>query len=437
MNAGEILQDLIRIDTQNPPGNEAAAVAYIEALCKRVGLDYDTYIYGEARGNIVVRVAPSCTERLVILGHLDVVPADEASWNHQPFGAEIEDGFLYGRGALDMKYFVAVALAVLIALKPREGQLKRGITCLFTADEENGSAFGLPRLLDEPKVREEVAGCTVLNEGGGFAYHHDGHTYSLVDTGQKSVARVRVRVPEIAGSSPYFPTLDHERILTRAIRAVEGVTLPRPIPKTARILLDHFASAAAADDVDQQVALLREGNDPFIGDFLYTMTHSLITATVVHGGARNPGLPGAVKAEANFDCRLLPGISRQTFARALEEAVAHLPVEATIESFSQGYESDFDNAIVARAQAAIRRADPAIEACLPFVSPGANDGKYLLGLGCTVLGFAPLATSQPFGEVLPLIHGIDERISLESLDFCTTVIGDLCRRYVEGEDEDV
>src|SRR6056297_1150562 len=165
MQSLDTLRDLRRIDTQNPPGNEAPAVEYIEALCREAGLEYETRTYDGNRSNILVRLAPDHDDRLIILGHLDVVKADPASWDHEPFAAEIDGGYLYGRGALDMKYFVAVALAVLIALKPDEARLERGITCVFTADEENGSAFGLPRLLDEPDIRRELTGRTVLNEG--------------------------------------------------------------------------------------------------------------------------------------------------------------------------------------------------------------------------------------------------------------------------------
>ena len=430
MQSLDILRDLIRIDTQNPPGNEAPAVEYIEALCRESGLDFETRTYDGNRSNILVRLAPDRDDRLIILGHLDVVKADPASWDHEPFAADIDGGYLYGRGALDMKYFVAVALAVLIALKPDEARLERGITCVFTADEENGSAFGLPRLLDEPDIRRELTGRTVLNEGGGFAWDHDGRWYSLVETGQKSVCRLKVTVPELPGSSPYFPTLDHESILARAVAAVSSVELDDGTPDTVTRLLERVGWRET-DDPAAKAAVL---GDPFFSKLLGAMTRSMITPTIVRGGARNPELPRGVKGEATFDCRLLPGVSEAAFVAAVQAALGELPVELEVVSFSAGYETAFSNPIVAMAEAALRRHDPRIEACVPFLTPGANDGKYLRPLGCDVLGFAPLATSQPFSEVIASIHGVDERISLESVSFCTDVMGDLCRSYVTRKD---
>ncbi|MFW5684501.1 MAG: hypothetical protein ACOC1I_06595, partial [Spirochaetota bacterium] len=118
---------------------------------------------------------------------------------------------------------------------------------------------------------------------------------------------------------------------------------------------------------------------------------------------------------------------------AVRAALRDMPVELEVLSFSDGYETSVSNPILKTAEAHLRNHDPRISGCLPFLTPGANDGRYLQPLGCEVLGFAPLATSQPFEEVISLIHGIDERISLESLEFCTSVMTDICRDYVEGE----
>lgn len=434
MQSLDILRDLIRIDTQNPPGNEAPAVQYIEALCRDVGLDCETRTYDGNRSNILVRLAPDRDDRLIILGHLDVVKADPAAWDHEPFAADIDDGYLYGRGALDMKYFVAVALAVLIELKAEEGRLERGITCVFTADEENGSAFGLPRLLEEPEIRRELSGRTVLNEGGGFAWEHEQRWYSLVETGQKSVCRLKVTVPELPGSSPYFPTLDHESILARAVAAVSSVDLDDRTPQTVGRLLEGVGWPGDPGDAAARAAFL---GDPFFAKLLDAMSRSMVTPTIVHGGSRNPELPRRVKAEATFDCRLLPGTREETFVEAVRAVLGDLPVELEVLSFSAGYETAFSNPILELAEAALKRHDPGIEACLPFLTPGANDGKYLRPLGCDVLGFAPLARSQPFSEVITSIHGVNERISLESLSFCTDVMTDVCRNYSLRKDAHV
>ena len=438
MNTLEILRDLIRIDTQNPPGNERDAADYIVGLCREFGLEHQVQHLDDNRANLIVRLAPERRDRLVILGHLDVVPADAATWDHDPFSAEISNGYLYGRGALDMKYFLAVALTVLAELKPHEESLTRGITCVFSSDEENGSRHGLPLLLQDERLRDELSGRTVLNEGGGFAYTHGGKRYYLVETGQKSVARLRITVPELPDTNPYFPTLDHERALNRAIRAVRQADLRRPVPDTTRRLLERFAGGGRG--VDEQLARVRadldaDGGDEFLYKLLYAMSHTMITPTRIQGGSRHPDLPRSRKSTALLDCRVLPDISEQEFTTAVRKALGHLPVDLEILSFSQGYETAFSNPIVARAEDVLKRYDPQVEACLPFITPGANDGKYLRPLGCDVLGFAPLAASQPFKEVISRIHANNERISLDSIEFCTNVMSDLCRAFVSGGED--
>ena len=435
-----ILRELIRIDTQNPPGNEGPAVGYIASLCRRAGLEYRIRTYNGNRSSIIVRLAPRCEDRLVILGHLDVVRADETAWDCAPFGAEIRNGYLYGRGALDMKYFISAALAVLVDLKPREAELKRGLTAVFTADEENGSAYGLPRLLEEESIRDELSGRIVFNEGGGFTHEHHGTWYSLVETGQKSVARLRVTVPELPGTNAYFPTLNHEKLLVRSAGAVQGAELRRPIPETARILVREITGipleAVANGTLDEHVAQLEVQGDVFLSRLLYAMTHNTITPTILRGGSRHSELDRGVKGEIDFDCRLLPGITPEELSAAVHKALDDLPVRFTLLFFSPGYETIVSHPLIEAMEQAIRRQDPNIAACLPFLTPGANDGRFLHPLGCKVLGFAPLSRSQPFKEVIALIHGVNERICIDSLTFCGEVIADICRGYVEGVSPD-
>lgn len=430
MNVENILKDLIQIPTANPPGNERLAVDYIAGFCQNNGLAHEIIEVNAQRANIIVRLAPQCAQRLIILGHLDVVPADPDAWEYPPFEAEIHDGYMYGRGALDMKYFVAVALSVLAELSSRQSELEQGITCVFTADEENGSAAGLPFLLENPIIRRELSGRTVLNEGGGFAVPFDGELYYLVETGQKTVARLHLEVPELPQTNPYFPVLDHERILVDAVRALERVTFPSDMPQTARVLLHTLLPSDEDVAVDARLERLKAEGHGFLYDLMYAMTHNMITATVIHGGSRNDKLRSGVKASADFDCRLLPGIGEAEFLQTVQSAVADLPVNLSLSSFSQGFETSFDDPIWEEAEVALKHGNANIAACLPFLTPGANDGKYLQPLGSKVLGFAPLDSEQGFADIMPLIHGNNERISLKSLEFCRTVIADLCKAYV-------
>jgi acetylornithine deacetylase/succinyl-diaminopimelate desuccinylase-like protein len=415
----DILKDLIRIDTQNPPGNEHALVAYLHAWCERLDLDHTVYSYGEGRDNILIRMGKPKGRNLVVLGHMDVVVADPESWCIPPFAGEVKDGYLYGRGTLDMKYFIAASLSTMETLKQLESLLDRQVVFLFTADEETGSAFGLPRVLEEPGVAELLADSVVLNEGGGFALFKDGSCHYLYETGQKSVGRLRVSVRRLADSNPYFPSMEHERIMVEVIDRLQGLQIDTSIPDTVVSLRKAFMDHSCGDSK--------------LNRLIDTMSSSMVTATMVEGGSRNLKLADDVKVQIDFDCRLLPNVEKSEFEKKIETALSGLPVTHELLRFSPGYEARIDDALVELLTGVLRRHEPEVDKLLPFITPGSNDGKYLRSLGCDVVGFAPLAKNQTFTDIMPLIHGVDERISLESIEFCALVLRDVCIEYLTGD----
>jgi len=416
----QILTDLIRIDSQNPPGNEQAMVAYIAAYCDSLGIPYQTFTYQPNRANIFISLGSGTKRPLTLLGHLDTVRADASAWTFDPFAAQIHNGHLYGRGALDMKYMIAAALTVLSHAKRKEPLLQGRMNLLFTADEETGSSQGIRAVLQEREVYEAIADSLVLNEGGGFAMHHGDRLTYLFETGQKSVARLRLTIPEIPGTNPYFPTLAHEAILVEAVKLLQALQLDTELPAAVVALRSLFSSPT-----DKLAAADRQ--------LLETMSESMVTPTIICGGSRNKNLPKGVKATADFDCRLLPNITKTAFLCAVETALGDLPVTTELTSFSQGYEAEISSDLVALLHTSLKRHNASIEALIPFITPGSNDGKHLRPLGCDVIGFAPLASSQSFGAIMPLIHGVDERISLSSIAFCEDVLLDVCLQYLTGD----
>lgn len=413
-----IVQDLIRLDTQNPPGNEIIAVQYIQTFCDSCGVDYKTYIYDNTRGNIVVDIGPDTEDNLIILSHLDVVLAHKDDWKVDPFSGKIIDGVLYGRGALDMKYFTACALQCIKQLSSISHTLKKGITFVFSADEEKGSAFGLPRLLLEEGMKEKLSNKTVINEGGGFAlFDNVGTCHYLYESGQKSVARVRVKVKEEKDFNPYFPDLRHEASLIKSINALQNLTIDDTPSVTSEALSKTF----------------HDSKDAKTKNLIDTMSSNMITATIIHGGARNTKVEKNFRSYADFDCRLLPHVSKELFEEKVKEALQDLPVVVEYLSFSPGYESESRQEMVTLMLQSLKKIDSSITSLLPFVTPGSNDGKYLHPLGCEVFGFAPLAKEEPFTHILPLIHGIDERISVNSVEFCFNVLYELLTSIVQGE----
>ena len=415
MDTVTILQDLIRIDTQNPPGRERAAVQYIDTYCRNLGIETEIYSFGEDRSNIIVRIGAQNNDALVILGHLDVVKADATAWSYDPFAAEIHDGYLYGRGALDMKYFIAASLNVIKKLKRIEEDLKTGIMFVFTADEERGSSFGMQKLLEDEKLRTELSGKTILNEGGGFALFHNDTCYYLFEAGQKSVGELEITVPEIEGTDPYFLSLDHEAILTKVINRLEKLTFEATEGFSSPLTQILSSGGYISEEVDT---------------LLTTMSTSLVTPTLIEGGARNKLLNKNEKVRVSCDCRILPHIDEIEVVRKVGEVLSDLQVSVTMKSFTRGYEAEIDKDMHALLEHALKKHDPEITGLIPFITPGSNDGKFLKPLGSSVIGFAPLARDDQFVDIMPRIHGVDERISLSSVEFCEKVLFSVCREYL-------
>jgi acetylornithine deacetylase/succinyl-diaminopimelate desuccinylase-like protein len=416
----DILKDLLRFDTQNPPGNEEEIVGYIHDFCEELQISNTVYTYGDHRSNIIIRLGKRTDENLVLLGHTDVVKAQASDWKHDPFSAEVHDGFLYGRGALDMKYFIAACLSTLRSLKAIEPSLDRGITAVFTADEEAGSNWGIQKLLLEEGIKEELSHSLVLNEGGGFSVFYRDTCYYLFETGQKSVCRLEITIPEEKNSDPYFPTLSHEATLVSVLRKMDGLQLDESLPQTVQKLLSIFD-------------LSDETMDSGLQRLLQTMTASMVTPTIIHGGGRNPSLTRPDRVVVDFDCRLLPGISEEAFIGKVHEALQDLPVTVKTLHFSQGYEANIDRPILKLMEKTLQEQESQIACLVPFITPGSNDGKFLKPLGCDILGFAPLDKDESFTSIMPLIHGLNERISLKSIEFCENVLSNLCKQYLIGD----
>jgi acetylornithine deacetylase/succinyl-diaminopimelate desuccinylase-like protein len=199
--------------------------------------------------------------------------------------------------------------------------------------------------------------------------------------------------------------------------------------------LQHLNIDETTSFTSDALAQVFEGvNDDITKNLIDTMSSSLISATIIHGGARNNKVEKNYRSCVDFDCRLLPHISKEEFQQKIEEALQEFPVDIEYLSFSLGYESTSTKQMEDLMLSSLRKADESITSVHPFITPGSNDGKYLHPLGCEVFGFAPVAKREPFTQILPLIHGIDERISVESVDFCYQVLRELVTNILEGEE---
>ncbi|GAA5201204.1 M20/M25/M40 family metallo-hydrolase [Rugosimonospora acidiphila] len=425
--------DLIRIDTTNT-GDEAttvgerAAAEYVAGKLAEVGYDA-TYLESGARGrgNVVARLAGGDPGRgaLLVHAHLDVVPADAADWSVHPLSGEVADGYLWGRGAIDMKHMVAMSLAVARQLK-REGHVPpRDLIFAFVADEESGGFRGA-RWLAEHRPDLFEGATEAIGEVGGFSVTlREGVRAYLVQTAEKAALwlRLRTRGQGGHGSLPHadsaLATLADA--VTRLHRHSFPVVWTDPVRELVTALGRLTGHPIPADDPEPAIAAL--GEAPGLGGLSRLLAAALrdtAAVTIFNAGLKANVIPGSATAEA--DCRVLPG-REEAFVRELA-AVLGPGIEWEYDSLP-AIETTFDGSLVERMRAAIGAEDPGAP-LLPYLLPAATDAKSFQSLGIRHFGFAPVRLPAEL-DFPALFHGVDERVPIDGLRFGTRVLERLLR----------
>ncbi|HEY3355743.1 MAG TPA: M20/M25/M40 family metallo-hydrolase [Polyangia bacterium] len=428
------LQALVRLDTTNPPGAERAAAEYLAGVLRAAGLEPAVLEAAPGRGNLVARLrGDGSAPPLLLAGHLDVVPADAAEWRHPPFGGEVHDGWLYGRGAVDMKGFVAQALAAVLALRRTGARLRRDVIFAAVADEEYGCELGSAFLVREHPalVRAEYA----LGEVGGFSQHLGPATVYPIMVAEKGLCwlRARWRGPSGHGSMPRDDSAvlalcaALARLKTRLPlhvtpvmrRFLAAVAATQPLP--ARAVLPLLAQPALAG-----VILDRVLPDRALARSLGALLANTASPTVLRAGDQTNVIPPA--AEAEIDGRLLPG---QTAADLCAELARVLgpEVELTVLRSHEAAEFSTETPLYRLLADAIRRHDPGAVA-VPALIPGFTDASQWRRLGTICYGFAPVRFPREAGVTFAeLFHGRDERIPVAGFRWGVGVLLDVVHRF--------
>jgi acetylornithine deacetylase/succinyl-diaminopimelate desuccinylase-like protein len=418
----DLCRELIRIDTSNygddtGPGERKAA-EYVAEQLTEVGLEPAMYEAAPGRASVVVRLEgsdPARTDALLIHGHLDVVPADAADWTHDPFSAELADGCIWGRGAVDMKDMDAMILSV-IRDRIRSGRVPaRPIVLTFLADEEAGGILGAHWLVDHhPELFE---GCTeAIGEVGGFSLSvRDDLRLYLIETAQKGIEWMRVTVTGTAGHGSMVNDDNAVTELSEAVARLGRHDWPLRITPTVRAFLDGASAAFGVtldpEDPEQLVATLGS-----VAKIIGATLRNTTNPTMLKAGYKHNVIPG--KAEAYIDGRVLPGHVEEFHATVDEllgpnvtrtSLVSDIPVETT-----------FDGSLVAAMQAALVAEDPGALA-IPYCLSGGTDAKAFSTLGIRAFGFSPLRLS-PDLDFAGMFHGVDERVPTDGLRFGARVL---------------
>jgi acetylornithine deacetylase/succinyl-diaminopimelate desuccinylase-like protein len=422
-----ICHDLIRIDTTNTGdtttcAGERVAAEYVAAMLADVGLEPVVRESERGRTSVVARFPGVPTPEgqpsrgaLLVHGHLDVVPADPDEWSVHPFSGEVRDGYIWGRGAVDMKDFDAMLLTVVCQMR-REGRTPpRDLVLAFLADEEAGGAYGAHWLVENhPDLFD---GCSeAIGEVGGFSFTvaEDLRLY-LIETAEKGLSWLRLHARGRPGHGSMVHDDNAVTALAEAVARVGRHRFPMKLTDPVRAFLTEVCDALGIefDPEEPEQALAKLGTiAPIIGSTL----RNTANPTRLAAGYKENVIPS--RATATIDCRTLPG-EHETFLGQLREVIGP-DLDIEIVEHLPPVQTTFDGPLVEAMTAALKAEDPGARA-VPYMLSGGTDAKAFSRLGMRCFGFTPLRLPADL-NFSSLFHGIDERVPVDGLQFGVRVL---------------
>jgi acetylornithine deacetylase/succinyl-diaminopimelate desuccinylase-like protein len=417
----ELCRDLLRIDTTNTGEvettvGERVAAEYVAGKLAEVGLE-PTVLESEPRRTSVIARVPGADRgrsALLIHGHLDVVPADAAEWSVPPFEGVEQGGYLWGRGAIDMKDMDAMMLALVRHWQRAGIRPPRDVVLAFVADEEAGGGKGARWLVDNHP--ELFDGCTeAVGEVGGYSVTlRDDLRLYLIQTAEKGLAWMRLRAHGTPGHGSMVHRDNAVTSVAEAVARIGRHTFPRVLTDTLR---------AFAAGLSEATGVALDPEDPAVLDQLAAMSKMIgatlsntANPTMLSAGYKANVIPGS--AEAVVDGRFLPG-QEEEFTKQLDELLGP-DVRREWVVHDQAVETPFDGPLVRAMAAALRAEDPHAHP-IPYIMSGGTDAKSFVRLGMRCFGFSPLLL-PPDLDFAALFHGIDERVPVDALKFGVRVL---------------
>jgi acetylornithine deacetylase/succinyl-diaminopimelate desuccinylase-like protein len=426
--ATEVLQRLIRFNTVNPPGNERAAIEYLEAYLREAGFETELLGVEDARPNLIATLTGAGEgPTMVYLGHVDTVLAAADDWRHDPWSGQVVDGFLWGRGALDMKSQVAAEAVAAVALardgwRPERGALK----LVFVVDEETGGAVGARWLTEQ---RPDKVRCDLLiNEGAGSTFEHRGVRHYGVCCGEKGIFRVKLTASGMAGHAS-MPRLGENALLKlapvlEALRPAIAGFDPTEIPLA-------MIAALGEDPNDPAGALERlSAETPLVMMMLEPLLAVTMVPTVIQASEKINVIPAS--ACVKVDTRVPPGlgadVARRRMLELLGDTAGAVELEFTEEVY--GYASPASSPLMDAIDGWVASNDPGAKT-VPTLLAGYSDSSYFRAAfpDLVAYGFFP-HRHQTLLETAPLVHNKDERIDVRDLGYATRFYADVARELL-------
>ena len=429
MTVVELLQELIRFDTTNPPGNERACIEFIRAQLADAGCETQVFATDPERPNLVSRIAGGPAPPLLLQGHVDVVTTGGQIWTQPPFEGLIEDGYLWGRGALDMKGGVAMLVNAFLRAKREHVELPGDLVLVVLSDEEAGGDLGARFLAQEhPELFEGMR--YALGEFGGASLHLGGRRFYPIQVAEKQICWLKATVRGPGGHGAMVHRGGTVARLGRLLSDLDRKRLPVHVTPVVR----DFVGRIAAELPRKEALVLRSLLKPRFTDTalrllgergatLEPMLRNTVNATIVRGGAKINVVPSAIELE--LDGRALPGFGPDELIAEVQALVGD-DVELELVRHDPGPAAP-DMGLFETLAGVIRELDPD-GIPVPLLQIGVTDGRFFSRVGVQTYGFLPMRLPEDF-RFEKLIHAADERIPVEALEFGAEAVWRAIQRF--------
>ena len=433
--AVQILSDYLRAETTNPPGKEMIGARYLQGVLEREGLAVTVLESQPERGNVICSMkGKDGLAPLILLHHIDVVPAEEDKWKYPPYSGAVVDGEVWGRGAQDCKSLGVIELLAFLLLKREGFQPKRDIVYLATADEETGGKWGVDWLFENhpERMRAEY----VINEGGGVGMIVGGRNVYTCQTAEKGICWLKLtfRGKPGHGSVPH-----DDNCVVKMAKAIEKISSYRsPLRRT--LTTENFIKGIAEEQTFPRSFMMRQILNPLFSKavekripdaglkgMVGAIFRNTFVPTVVQGGQKINVIPS--ECSCQVDCRILPGVDPEMIKAEIRGLLNDFKdYEIEILQTTPASESAADNALYRAMAKTLTRLDSKAK-MIPMMLTGATDSRFFRDKGTAAYGFQPMIPIKNLSEYMSRVHGHDERIAAQSLLFGTRVLYELLKDF--------
>jgi acetylornithine deacetylase/succinyl-diaminopimelate desuccinylase-like protein len=428
-NPAELLQKLIRFDTTNPPGNESECISFIEQLLKAAGVETKLLAMSPERPNLIARLpGRGDAAPMLLYGHVDVVTTENQQWQHPPFEGKLVDGYVWGRGALDMKGGIAMMLAAFLRAKVENLKPAGDIVLAILSDEEAFGDFGAAFLVENHA--EEFAGIRyAIGELGGFTLSIGKHRFYPIQVAEKRICSLKVTLRGTGGHGSLPVRGGAMARLSRVLNRLDTHRLPVHITSPARLMFGAMASALGGVSGQMIGQLLNPlATDGVLnllgkqGSLFEPLLHNTVSPTVLHGSSKINVIPSEVSVE--LDGRLLPGFGPDDL---VNEVRAIIGQDAGFEvlRYDPG-PAEPDMGLFNTLAGILKEADPD-GIPIPLFLSAITDGRFFSRLGIQTYGFLPMPLPEDF-VFTQTIHAANERIPVDAVEFGTNAIYQVLQR---------